>query len=70
MRGSDLARKHDSTLHIHTSETRDEVANRHAETGMYPRILGFYWLFYEQDGMCALRVGYQEGDADTGRTFC
>jgi len=36
MRGSDLARKHDSTLHIHTSETRDEVANCHAETGMYP----------------------------------
>ena len=36
MRGSDLARKHDSTLHIHTSETRDEVVNCHKEKGMYP----------------------------------
>lgn len=36
MRGSDLARKHDSTLHIHTSETRDEVVNCHKERGMYP----------------------------------
>ena len=36
MRGSDLAKKHDSTLHIHTSETRDEVVNCHKEKGMYP----------------------------------
>ncbi len=36
MRGSDLARKHDSTLHIHTSETREEVVNCHEEKGMYP----------------------------------
>ncbi len=36
MRGSDLARQYDATLHIHTSETRDEVANCHNENGMYP----------------------------------
>tara|TARA_B100000925_G_scaffold276391_1_gene243481 strand:- start:522 stop:1772 length:1251 start_codon:yes stop_codon:yes gene_type:complete len=36
MRGSDLARRHDSTLHIHTSETREEVVNCHEEKGMYP----------------------------------
>ena len=36
MRGSDLARKYDATLHIHTSETREEVANCHEEKGMYP----------------------------------
>ncbi len=35
-KGSDLAKKTGCTLHIHTSETRKEVADCHAATGMYP----------------------------------
>ncbi len=36
LKGSELARKTGSMLHIHTSETRKEVADCHAEHGMYP----------------------------------
>tara|TARA_B100001559_G_scaffold320627_1_gene333446 strand:+ start:930 stop:2186 length:1257 start_codon:yes stop_codon:yes gene_type:complete len=36
VKGSDLAKRADCTLHIHTSETRKEVADCHAEHGMYP----------------------------------
>jgi len=36
LKGSDLAKKTGCTLHIHTSETRKEVADCHAEHGMYP----------------------------------
>jgi 5-methylthioadenosine/S-adenosylhomocysteine deaminase len=36
LRGSELARKTGSMLHIHTSETRKEVADCHAKHGMYP----------------------------------
>ena len=70
MRGSDLARKYDSTLHIHTSETRDEVANCHAEENVSCRLLGLYWLFYQQDGLCTLWMGHKERDAHTGWAFC
>ncbi len=35
-RASDLSRKYGSRLHIHTSETRAEVAACHAEHNMYP----------------------------------
>ena len=35
-KASDLAKKTECTLQIHTSETRKEVADCHAETGMYP----------------------------------
>ncbi len=36
LKGSELARKTGSMLHIHTSETRKEVADCHAKHGMYP----------------------------------
>ncbi len=36
LKGSELARKTGSMLHIHTSETRKEVSDCHAEHGMYP----------------------------------
>ncbi|MEC9001375.1 MAG: amidohydrolase family protein [Candidatus Thermoplasmatota archaeon] len=36
LKGSELARKTGSMLHIHTSETRKEVADCYAEHGMYP----------------------------------
>ena len=36
LRGSELARKTGSMLHVHTSETRKEVADCHAKHGMYP----------------------------------
>ena len=36
LKGSELARKTGSMLHVHTSETRKEVADCHAKHGMYP----------------------------------
>jgi 5-methylthioadenosine/S-adenosylhomocysteine deaminase len=36
IKGSELAKKTGSMLHIHTSETRKEVADCHAKHGMYP----------------------------------
>ena len=36
LKGSELAKKTGCTLHIHTSETRKEVADCHEATGMYP----------------------------------
>ena len=36
IKGSELAKKTGAMLHIHTSETRKEVADCHAEHGMYP----------------------------------
>jgi 5-methylthioadenosine/S-adenosylhomocysteine deaminase len=36
LKGSELAKNTGSMLHIHTSETRKEVADCHAEHGMYP----------------------------------
>jgi 5-methylthioadenosine/S-adenosylhomocysteine deaminase len=36
LKGSELAKKTGAMLHIHTSETRKEVADCHAEHGMYP----------------------------------
>ena len=36
LKGSELARKTSSMLHIHTSETRKEVSDCHAKHGMYP----------------------------------
>ncbi len=36
MRASDLAERTGARLHIHTSETRSEVAECHERTGMYP----------------------------------
>ena len=36
LKASEMAAEHGSLLHIHTSETRKEVADCHAEHGMYP----------------------------------
>jgi 5-methylthioadenosine/S-adenosylhomocysteine deaminase len=36
LKASELSRQHGCRLHIHTSETRKEVADCHAEHGMYP----------------------------------
>jgi len=36
LKASEMAAEHGSILHIHTSETRKEVADCHAEHGMYP----------------------------------
>ena len=35
-RASDLSKKYNARLHIHTNETRTEVAECHKKTGMYP----------------------------------
>lgn len=35
-RASELAERRNARLHIHVSETRKEVADHHAKTGMYP----------------------------------
>ena len=56
LKGSELARKTGSMLHIHTSETRKEVADCHAKHGMYP-IEYLDSLDYFQS-------------ADEGRTVC
>ena len=56
LRGSELAKKTGSMLHIHTSETRKEVADCHAEHGMYP-------IEYLDS------IGYFQ-DAEEGGTVC
>ena len=56
LKGSELAKKTGSMLHIHTSETRKEVADCHAEHGMYP-------IEY------LASIGYFQ-DADEGGTVC
>ena len=56
LKGSELAKKTGSMLHIHTSETRKEVADSHAEHGMYP-------IEYLDS------IGYFQ-DAEEGSTVC
>ena len=56
IKGSELAKKTGSMLHIHTSETRKEVADCHAEHGMYP-------IEYLDS------IGYFQ-DAEEGSTVC
>ena len=56
LRGSELAKKTGSMLHIHTSEARKEVADCHAEHGMYP-------IEYLDS------IGYFQ-DAEEGSTVC
>ena len=57
LKGSALARKTGSMLHIHTSETRKEVADCHAEHGMYPieylDSLGYFQSAEEGGTVCA-----------------
>ncbi len=56
LKGSELAKRTESMLHIHASETRKEVADCHAKHGMYP-IEYLDSLDYFQD-------------AETGGTVC
>ena len=56
LKGSELAKKTGSMWHIHTSETRKEVADCHAEHGMYP-------IEYLDS------IGYFQ-DAEEGSTVC
>ena len=56
LKGSELAKKTGSMLHSHTSETRKEVADCHAEHGMYP-------IEYLDS------IGYFQ-DAEEGGTVC
>ncbi len=56
LKGSELAKKTGAMLHIHTSETRKEVADCHAEHGMYP-------IEYLDS------IGYFQ-DAEEGGTVC
>lgn len=57
LKGSELARKTGSMLHIHTSETRKEVADCHAEHGMYPieylDSIGYFQSAEEGGTVCA-----------------
>ena len=57
LKGSELARKTGSMLHIHTSETRKEVADCHAEHGMYPieylDSLGYFQSAEDGGTVCA-----------------
>jgi len=57
LKGSELAKKTGSMLHIHTSETRKEVADCHAEHGMYPieylDSIGFFQDAEEGSTVCA-----------------
>ena len=57
LKGSELAKKTESMLHIHTSETRKEVADCHAEHGMYPieylDSLGYFQRDDEGGTVCA-----------------
>ena len=57
LKGSELAKKTGSMIHIHTSETRKEVADCHAEHGMYPieylDSLGYFQSADEGGTVCA-----------------
>ena len=57
LKASEMAAEHGSILHIHTSETRKEVADCHAEHGMYPveylDSLGYFQSSEEGGTVCA-----------------
>ena len=57
LKGSELAKNTGSMLHIHTSETRKEVADCHAEHGMYPveylDSIGYFQSADEGGTVCA-----------------
>ena len=57
LKGSELAKKTGSMLHIHTSETRKEVADCHAEHGMYP-IEYLDSIGYFQEGTVCAHCGW------------
>ena len=54
---SEMAKRHRARLHIHTSETREEVANCHKEHGMYP-IEYLDSIGYFQDGTVCAHCGW------------
>ena len=54
---SELANKRDCRLHIHTSETRQEVADCHAKHGMYP-IEYLDSIDYFQEGTVCAHCGW------------
>jgi 5-methylthioadenosine/S-adenosylhomocysteine deaminase len=54
---SELAKKRDCRLHIHTSETRQEVADCHAKHGMYP-IEYLDSIDYFQEGTVCAHCGW------------
>ena len=52
--GRDLAKKYDTTLHIHVSETRKEVADSFSATGLYPvEYLDSIGYFIPKKTVCA-----------------
>jgi len=57
LKASEMAAEHGSILHIHTSETRKEVADCHAEHGMYPveylDSLGYFQSAEDGGTVCA-----------------
>ena len=53
LRASELGRRYSAPVHIHTSETRQEVANCHAEHGMYPIEYLDSIGFLEEGTVCA-----------------
>ena len=57
LKASEMAAEHGSILHIHTSETRKEVADCHAEHGMYPveylDSLGYFQSSEDGGTVCA-----------------
>lgn len=53
LRASELGRRYSALVHIHTSETRQEVANCHAEHGMYPIEYLDSIGFLEEGTVCA-----------------
>lgn len=53
LRAAELGRRYSAPVHIHTSETRQEVANCHSEHGMYPVEYLDSIGFLEEGTVCA-----------------
>ena len=53
LRAAELGRRHSAPVHIHTSETRQEVANCHSKHGMYPVEYLDSIGFLEEGTVCA-----------------
>ena len=57
LKASEMAKEHECRLHIHTSETRKEVADCHAKHGMYP-IEYLDSIDYFSDGTVCAHCGW------------
>ena len=55
--GAEVAARHDATLHIHASETRQEVADCHARTGRYP-VDHLHDIGFLSDGVLLAHCGW------------